>query len=146
VDLGVPRNVEPSAAKIGNLFLHTIDSLEHLIQKNLKRRKEEIPRVEEIVEQELSHFRGWYKALEAEPVVASLQRQAERIRRHELEEALKRFPPETHADLDRLTRSLVRKILHHPSAHLRTQDAAHDISRLHFVRELFRLDDEDNDA
>ncbi|HEX7180886.1 MAG TPA: glutamyl-tRNA reductase [Thermoanaerobaculia bacterium] len=144
VDLGVPRNVEPSAAKIGNLFLHTIDSLEHLIQKNLKRRKEEIPRVEEIVEQELSHFRGWYHTLEAEPVVASLQRQAERIRRHELEEALKRFPPETHGDLDRLTRSLVRKILHHPSAHLRAQDAAHDVSRLHFVRELFHLDDEDD--
>lgn len=145
VDLGVPRNVEPSAAKLGNLFLHTVDSLDFLIQRNLKRRKEEVPRVEEIVEQELDHLRSWYSGLEAEPVVASLQKQAERIRRHELEEALPRFPPEMHEELDRLTRSLVRKILHHPSTRLRARDGAQqDLSRLDFVRELFHLDDDDN--
>jgi glutamyl-tRNA reductase len=142
VDLGVPRNVEPSAARIENLFLHTIDSLDLLIQKNLKKRKEEVPRVEEILEQELDHFRGWYRGLEAEPIIAQLQKQAEKIRRHDLAEALSRFPPETHADLDRLTRSLVRKILHHPSTQLRGRDGVRDLSRLDLVRQLFRLDDE----
>ena len=144
VDLGVPRNVEPSAAKIGNLFLHTVDSLDNLIQRNLKRRKEEVPRVEEIVEQELGHFRSSYRGLEAEPVVASLQKQAERIRRQELEEVLPHFPPELHDQLDRLTRSLVRKILHHPSTRLRAREGTQDLSRLDFVRELFHLDDEGN--
>jgi glutamyl-tRNA reductase len=155
VDLGVPRNVEPSAGKIENLFLHTIDSLEHLIQRNLRKRKEEVPHVQEIVEEELNQFRSWYRNLEAEPVVAQLQKQAEKIRQHEVEAALSRFPAETHADLERLTRSLVRKILHHPSNHIRGhggqrgangpngEAAAHDLSRLHLVRELFRLDDED---
>ncbi len=52
-------------------------------------------------------------------MVAQLQRQAERIRQQELAEALARFPAETHEDLERLTRSLVRKILHHPSTQLR---------------------------
>jgi glutamyl-tRNA reductase len=151
VDLGVPRNVEPSAGKIENLFLHTIDSLEHLIQRNLRKRKEEVPHVQEIVEEELNQFRSWYRNLEAEPIVAQLQKQAEKIRQHEVEAALNRFPAETHADLERLTRSLVRKILHHPSNHIRGHggqrgangEAAHDLSRLHLVRELFRLDDED---
>jgi glutamyl-tRNA reductase len=140
VDLGVPRNVEPAAGRIENVFLHTIDSLDHLIQRNLKRRKEEVPRVEEIVEQELEHFRVWYRGLEAEPVIARLQKQAERIRSQELADALSRFPPETHAELERLTRSLVRKILHHPSTQLRGGERAHDLSRLHLVRELFQLD------
>jgi len=142
VDLGVPRNVEPAAARIENLFLHTIDSLDLLIQKNLKRRKEEVPRVEEILDQELQHFRSWVRGLEAEPIIAQMQKQAERIRQHELEEVLSRFPAETHADLERLTRSLVRKILHHPSTRLRGRDGSRDISRLDLVRELFRLDDE----
>jgi glutamyl-tRNA reductase len=155
VDLGVPRNVEPAAGKIENLFLHTIDSLEHLIQRNLRKRKEEVPHVQEIVEEELNQFRSWYRNLEAEPVVAQLQKQAEKIRQHEVEAVLSRFPTETHADLERLTRALVRKILHHPSTQIRGQRghrgangpngeaAAHDLSRLHLVRELFRLDDED---
>ncbi|MFL6200761.1 MAG: glutamyl-tRNA reductase [Thermoanaerobaculia bacterium] len=148
VDLGVPRNVEPAAGKIENLFLHTIDSLEHLIQRNLKKRKEEVPRVQEIIEEELTQFRAWYRNLEAEPVVAQIQKQAERIRQQEVAAVLSRFPAETHGDLERLTRSLVRKILHHPSAHLRGHHsegegtARHDLSRLHLVRELFHLDED----
>ena len=144
VDLGVPRNVEPSAAKIDNLFLHAIDALEHIIQRNLKRRREEVPHVEEIVEQELDHFRHWFHSLEAEPVVASLQKQAERIRQDEVAAVLARFPAETHADLERLTRSLVRKILHHPSTRLRSRNGAQDLSHLEFVRELFHLDDDEH--
>lgn len=148
VDLGVPRNVEPAAGKLENLFLHTIDSLENLIQRNLKKRKEEVPQVQEIIEEELDQLRAWYRGLEAEPVVAQIQKQAERIRQHEVAAVLSRFPPETHPDLERLTRSLVRKILHHPSSQLRGNKegaGAHDLSRLHLVRELFRLDDDRDD-
>jgi glutamyl-tRNA reductase len=145
VDLGVPRNVEPQAGGIENVFLHTVDSLDHLIQRNLKLRKEEVPHVEEIVDQELRHFRSWYRGVEAEPVIAQLQKRAERIRQMELDQALDRFPPETHADLDRLTRSLVRKILHHPSTRLRGRDGAQHLPQIELVRELFRLDDEDED-
>jgi glutamyl-tRNA reductase len=141
VDLGVPRNVEAAASRVENVFLHTVDSLEHLIQRNLKRRKEEVPRVEEIIDQELDHFRAWFRGLEAEPLIARLQKQAERIRLQELAEARARFPAETHDELERLTRSLVRKILHHPSNRLRAKDGE-DLSRLDLVRELFRLDDE----
>jgi len=144
VDLGVPRNVEPSASRVENVFLHTIDSLDHLIQRNLKRRKEEAPRVEEIIDQELAHFRTWFRGLEAEPLIARLQKQAENIRRQELAEALARFPADTHEDLERLTRSLVRKILHHPSNRLRARDGGEDLSRLDLVRELFHLDDEND--
>jgi glutamyl-tRNA reductase len=142
VDLGVPRNVDPAAGKIGNLFLHTVDSLDSLIQRNLRRRKEEVPRVEEILEAELGHFRSWYRSLEAEPLIARMQRRAEGVRQEELAAALARFPAETHAELERLTRSLVRKILHHPSTRLRQGDGTHDLPRLDLVRELFQLDEE----
>ncbi len=149
VDLGVPRNVEPKAGRLENVFLHAIDSLDHLIQRNLKRRKEEVPKVEEIIEQELEHFRSWVRGLEAEPLIARLQKQAEKIRRQELAVALARFPPETHEELERLTRSLVRKILHHPSTRLRAREGniggMGDLSRLDMVRELFHLDDDETE-
>lgn len=143
VDLGVPRNIEAAAGRIENVFLHAIDSLDHLIQRNLKRRREEVPKVEEIIEQELGYFRAWYRGLEAEPLIARLQKQAERIRRDELAGALARFPPETHEDLERLTRSLIKKILHHPSARLRGKGAEESLPRLDLVRELFHLDDDE---
>lgn len=146
VDLGVPRNVEQAAGKLDNVFLHSIDSLQGLIDRNLKRRREEIPRVAEIIAEELDRLGHWYRALEAEPLVARLQKQAEATRRREMENALKRFPAETHEDLDRFTRSLVRKILHNPSMGLRAAATGTqgDLRRLEAARELFRLDDEED--
>ncbi len=144
VDLGVPRNVDPTAARLGNVFLHHLDSLEGLIQRNLKRRRGEIPRVEEILEEELAHLLAWYRGLEAEPIIARLQKQAEQVRREELAAVLERFPPETHDELERLTRSMVRKILHHPSKRLRNGDGEDTLPHLDLVRELFRLDEEES--
>jgi glutamyl-tRNA reductase len=144
VDLGVPRQVEPEAARLSSVFLYAIDALEGLIEHNLKRRREEVPRVDELVAGELDRYRAWYRTLEAEPLVARLQKQAEQIRRRELELAQARFPVELHGELDRLTRALVRKILHHPSARLRAKNGEADLPHLDLVRELFRLDDADD--
>lgn len=141
VDLSVPRNIEPKAGTLDNVFLHDIDSLDHLIQRNLKRRREAVPRVEEIIEEELGHFREAYRGRKAEPLVAQLQRQAETIRAQEVEAAMARFPEDTHDHLHRLTRALVRKLLHHPSTRLRREQQ--EESHLAMVRELFKLDPED---
>ena len=140
VDLGVPRNVEGTVRQLSNVFLHDIDSLEHLIEHNLRRRRDEVPRVQQIVGEELARFHDWYRGLEVEPVIAGLQKQAEAIRRREVAGALAHFPEESHEALEQLTRALVRKILHHPSRHLRR---AEDLNRLDLVRELFRLDGEE---
>jgi glutamyl-tRNA reductase len=145
VDLAVPRNVDPRAAGLGNLFLHTVDSLQILVARNLEQRRHEIWRVERIIERELEHLGGRVAGVEAEPVVAELQRRADRIRRRELAAALDHFPPHTHEQLERLTRSLVRKILHHPSTTLRrrTEDQP---AQLDLVRHLFRLDDDADES
>ncbi|MGH9379167.1 MAG: glutamyl-tRNA reductase [Thermoanaerobaculia bacterium] len=141
VDLAVPRNVDPRAAELGNLFLHTVDSLQILVERNLAQRRQEIWQVERIVDRELAHFSGRAAGVEAEPVVAELQRRAERIRRRELAAARGQFPPETHEPLERLTRSLVRKILHHPSTTLR-RHGDDQPAQLELARRLFRLDDD----
>lgn len=144
-DLGVPRNVERSAAGLENLFLQDIDTLETLIERNLKRRRGEIPRVHEILDHEERVFERWCRSLAAEPLVADLQRQAEAIRKRELESVRARFPEDLHDELERLTRGLVRKLLHHPSRALRAP-ADDRPARLDLVRRLYDLDDTDLDT
>ncbi|MEM9293932.1 MAG: glutamyl-tRNA reductase [Acidobacteriota bacterium] len=139
VDLSLPRNIDPAAAKVDNVFLYDLDSLDTLIQRNLRRRREEVPQVEEIIHRETDQFFSWLQGLEAEPVIARLQQQAEGLRREVVERARGRFPESTHEDLDRLTRALVRKLLHHPSAGLRRDQTTP--SQLELVRELFQLND-----
>jgi glutamyl-tRNA reductase len=143
VDLGVPRNVAPDVGELPNVFVHDLDSLQHLIGRNLAQRREQVPLVEAIVAEGLARFESWWQGLDAEPLIAELQRRAERIRTDEVERARAHFPSELHGDLDRLTRALVRKILHHPSTRLRDggdRGAAH----LELARDLFQLDEEQN--
>ncbi|MDX1385831.1 MAG: hypothetical protein R3190_19420, partial [Thermoanaerobaculia bacterium] len=145
VDLGVPRDVEPEVGELRNVFLHDIDSLEQLIEHNLKRRREEVADVEAIVDHELDRFRAWYGGLEAAPVVAQLHRRAEEIRLQEIEKHREKFPAEIHEHLDSLTRSIVRKILHHPSAHLRERSDRENLHHIAVLKDLFRLDEADAD-
>lgn len=144
VDLGVPRDVEPAAGGLGNVFLQDVDSLEQLIERNLRRRRDEVPKVTQIVEEELERLRVWYDGLEAEPVVAQLHRRAEEIRSTELATRRHRFPTDLHEELESLTRSIVRKILHHPSAQLRDAAATASLHHLAALKDLFRLDDDDD--
>lgn len=139
VDLGVPRNVDPAVADLNNVFLHDIDSLKHLVDRNLRLRREEAPRARGILEEELEKFFDWFGGQEAEPIVAQLQRHAEEVRAREVEAFLDRLPPESHEHVEQLTRVLVRKLLHHPSQRLRRQ--ARSPEELGFVRDLFQLED-----
>jgi glutamyl-tRNA reductase len=144
VDLGVPRDVDPTAGELGNVFLQDVDSLEQLIERNLRRRRDEVPKVSQIVDEELDRLRIWYDGLEAEPVVAQLHRRAEEIRSTELAARRHRFPADLHGELESLTRSIVRKILHHPSAQLRDAADAASLHHLAALKDLFRLDEDDD--
>jgi glutamyl-tRNA reductase len=149
VDLGVPRNVAPQVGRLENVFLHDLDSLQHLVARNLERRRTQAPLVETIVGEELRHFGAWYQGLGAEPLIAELQRRAERIRREEVDAVRARFPAEAQEELDRLTRALVRKILHHPSTRLRSVGstraggAERDLAHLELARDLFQLGEDE---
>jgi len=43
MDLGVPRNVDPDAANLYNLYVYNIDDLTEIVDKS-QRRESEIPR------------------------------------------------------------------------------------------------------
>ncbi|MDX1631106.1 MAG: glutamyl-tRNA reductase [Thermoanaerobaculia bacterium] len=144
VDLGVPRNVDGAAAGLENLFLHDLDSLQSLVDRNLDRRRQEIPRVEGIVTEELQRFDEWQRAREAQPLVARLHRRAEEIRRQEVASVQDRFPSELHEELEIVTRALVRKILHHPSHQLRRGSREGGRARLDLARQLFQLEEEES--
>ncbi|MDO8519159.1 MAG: glutamyl-tRNA reductase [Deltaproteobacteria bacterium] len=48
IDLGVPRNIEPLAAKCANVYLYDIDDMQSIIQKNLAHRQHEARLAEEM--------------------------------------------------------------------------------------------------
>ncbi len=147
IDIAVPRDVEPEAGSLENVFLYNIDDLQALVASNLERRRQEIARVEAIVDEELGRFVHWGAAREVAPTIAALRERAEAIRAAELARVAPRLNDLTEREWEAvaaLTRGIVNKLLHDPVVRLKLQagaaGAGRDYSRI--VRDLFALDGE----
>jgi glutamyl-tRNA reductase len=142
LDLGVPRNVEAEVAALDGVFLHTVDAVRGHVDENLGRRRRAVPRVEAIVEEELSTFLDWVRSLEVTPTLRALRERFEEVRAAEVGRHLGRFSKEDAERVESLTRSLVNKLLHTPMTRLKAlaNGNGEDLRRLDAVRELFDLE------
>lgn len=144
IDIGLPRNVNPAAGKIENVFLYDIDALSTIVDRNLDRRRAEIPRVTRIIREELVSFLRWQNALEVGPTIQEFRESLEAIRSQEVMKNVNRFSPEDRELLEIVTRRIVNKILHGPTTVLKqsTESGVHSeevITRVKALRELFGI-------
>ncbi len=144
IDIGVPRNVDPASRKIENVFLYDIDSLNTVIDRNLDRRKAEIPKVTAILHEETEDFFDWYNSLQVTPTIKDLRDAFENIRTQEVQKNIQRFRAEDRELLDIVTKQIVNKLLHQPMTVLRAGSASNNgrdetLLRVHTVRELFGI-------
>jgi glutamyl-tRNA reductase len=122
IDIAVPRDVEPAAGNIDQVFLYNIDDLRTIVNENLARRGGELERAEAIVEEEVSRFTSWMQSRDIVPTVVALRRRFEAIRQAELarlEPKLAGLPPEARARVDEITRLIVEKLLLTPTEQLK---------------------------
>jgi glutamyl-tRNA reductase len=122
IDIALPRDVEPAAGEIEQVFLYNIDDLQATVNENLARRASEVDRAERIVGEELEKFGHWLRARGAVPTVVALRNRFESIRRSELDRLsfkLSALPPDARARVDEVTRLIVEKILLTPTEQLK---------------------------
>ena len=123
IDLGVPRNIEPAVAEIDGVSLCDIDGLRAVVDGNLRRRSAAVPQVEEFINKEVEAFGRWHKSLAAVPAIQDMISVVETIRRTEIERVAGDLSAEQLGQLNKLTRSIVKKILHYPITDLRDRHA-----------------------
>jgi len=122
IDIAIPRDVEPGVGEEPNVFLYNVDDLRQIVDENLERRRRDLPRVEEIVDEEAAAFRSWVASREVVPVIRSLRKRGHRVRREELERALGSLDHLSEEDRERVedfSRRLVNKLLHDPTVRLK---------------------------
>jgi glutamyl-tRNA reductase len=141
VDIASPRDVDPAVADLPNVFLYDLDSLESIVQQHREARAREIPKAERVVELELEHFMKWYRALQVKPTIRALRHTFEEIGQQEAERHAKHFSEAEQEALQRYTRSLINKLLHHPTLCIKTVDrsTSDGMAMLAAVQDLFQL-------
>jgi glutamyl-tRNA reductase len=143
LDLAVPRDVEPAVDELSDVYRYDVDALGTLARANALARQSEVPRAEQIVEESVGKFRGWYGGLMHIDVVRGLRDKLEGIRKQELERnrgKLAKLGLEERRLVERISESLVAKILHDPTVGLKEGDASDRLERASAVRALFKID------
>ncbi len=144
IDIGVPRNVNPSSKKIENVFLYDIDALSTVVDRNLEKRQAEVPKVHAIISEELAEFMHWYQSLQVGPTILEFREALEAIRKEEVEKNINRFQPEDRELVELVTKRILNKILHHPTTALKQgaqngSGGAESLVRSAVLRELFGI-------
>ena len=117
VDLAVPRDIEEEVGNLDDVFLYSVDDLAQVVESGLESRQAAVVEAEDIIAQRVRDFLGWLQARDTVPVIRSLRDSAERMRRHEMEHALKLLAKGEAPEkvLDHLSHRLTNKFLHAPT-------------------------------
>lgn len=149
MDIAIPRDVDSKVNEIDNVFYNDIDSLKVIVDQNMRKRREEIPKVEQIVMNEMTNFFNWYNTLEVVPTIKTVREFFDEIRNDELEKIKHKISTEDYEKLEDMTRRMMGRILHNPTIKLRelaesgthTQQAA---THALILKELFDLEHRNN--
>lgn len=143
VDVAVPRDVDPAAARLGGVTLLDMSHITAFARLGREARAGEVCSVEVIVEDELARHRAARATREVAPLVASLHERAEAVRLAELERFRTRLVGLSDKDrvaVEALTRGIVAKLLHDPTVGLKDAAGTANGERLSdAVRTLFDL-------
>ena len=145
IDIAVPRDIDPAASSLENVYLYNIDNLQDIVDENMNVRKKEAIKAELIVDEEITRYVSWQKEQESVPTIVSLRNKAEEIVKAEMDKAagwMHNLDKEEQEKVDNLVNSIVNKLLHTPVAALKEESSefsSRDIVAT--ARRLFRLDE-----
>ncbi|MDQ6846039.1 MAG: glutamyl-tRNA reductase [Candidatus Dormibacteraeota bacterium] len=145
IDIAVPRDVEAGAGDVAGVTLIDVDALGDRIASGGSPQRSALAEATAIIEAEVARAIAVVAERDtAGPTIGALVRQAEAIRRQEVERTLARMPDVDAATADKvqqLTRGIVSKLLHAPISHLR--EFADDPGVALTLRDAFELDTPD---
>lgn len=143
IDIAVPRNVDPGAARLEGVYLYDIDDLEAVVESSLAERRREVPKVKAIINEVQDEFMAWYASLDVVPTIVDLRKQAHSVRKAEVERALRRLDGLTDHDreiIEAMAERIVNKLLHDPTICLKRRASGSDGYRyVQVARDLFGL-------
>lgn len=143
LDIAVPRDVDPEVADIDGVRVFDADDLQSSLDEMVELRRQEIPKVEAIIAQELKSVKVRLRKLRIKPLISELRRKAESIRKQELERTyrlLRESDTETRSHMDHLSRALINKLFHEPTLRMEEEAVLGDSDNYaSTVRRLFGL-------
>lgn len=141
VDLSVPRSIETSIEEVPGALLYNVDNIRSKASATLEKRLAAIPMVEQIIEESVADFFNWKKEMLVFPTINKLKNALEQIRQEELSRYLKNIDEKEAAIIEKITKSMMQKILKVPVVQLRAACQRDDADQMiDIITDLFDLE------
>jgi glutamyl-tRNA reductase len=139
LDLSIPRNVSPDLEQFKGVVVKTMDDLRDITDQAVSARKTLVKEAEPKVVEAVEKISALLRREEAEPMVSDLYHKADKIRREELDKALSKLnlPQHQREVLEKMSLSLVRKLLAQPVINLREAARKGDSELLTVAGQIF---------
>ncbi len=143
IDIAMPRDIDPGITSLPGVSLMDMRHVQFLVDTGLRNRRSEVKQVTEIVDANVDTYLAELTARRAAPLVADLHTMAEQVRMAEITKATSRLDDLTDGQrnqLEALTKAIVAKLIHEPTARLKSEAGTPRGDRLaEALRELFDL-------
>ncbi|RIX43151.1 MAG: glutamyl-tRNA reductase [Rhodocyclales bacterium GT-UBC] len=145
IDLAVPRDIEEEVGQLDDIFLYTVDDLAQVVESGMESRQAAVVEAEDIIKSRVQDFLGWLQARDTVPVIRSLRDSAERMRRHEVEHAMKLLAKGEAPEkvIEHLSHRLTNKFLHSPTQALNLAEGSERSELQSAASRLFHLHSND---
>jgi len=137
LDLANPRDIDDDVIEL-SVQLYNLDDLRYITDKNKERRVKEAEKAEKIIEKETVLLKDALKEMEITPILSSLNIEAEKIRKQELEKTLHMLDlsKKDSKKLDHLTRSITDKLMYNIINNLKKAAIADDIQTINDAKKI----------
>jgi glutamyl-tRNA reductase len=144
VDLAVPRDVEPEASELDDVFLYSVDDLSTIVRGNLQIRKEAVVQAEAMIATQAENFLRWLEGRTVVPTITALHGHHDQLRVAELERVRKLLASGTSPEqaLDLLARGLTNKFLHAPTQALSQAGDAERAELVAMFEKIYQIPDD----
>ncbi|HUC38279.1 MAG TPA: glutamyl-tRNA reductase [Acidimicrobiales bacterium] len=143
VDMGMPRNVDPSARELDDVTLLDIEDLNAHAELAMLGRRAELAQAREIVAQEVERYRAAERSRGSAPVVSALRQRLDELVAAELERhgsRLSGLDDSQRRELEAVIRDVLAKLAHPPTIALKEAAGTPRGERLtEALRTLFEL-------
>lgn len=143
IDLSVPRSIEPGVEEVPGVLLYNVDDIVNKASAALEKRKAAIPQVKEIIAESVAEFNDWSKEMMVSPTIHKLKNALEQIRQEEITRYLKNLNEEEAKAVEKVTRSMMQKIIKLPVLQLKAACKRGEAdSLIDVLHDLFNLENQ----
>lgn len=147
IDIAMPRDIDPKAAELEDIFLFDIDDLQQVVGRNRDERESAAVQADEVVFAEVKDFMGWLAVHDVKPAIVNFRLYIDHLINREASKTLSR---EIFANLTEKQRSALTgmlsavagKMVGDVSTHMRSLVGSHQaFAAVHLLEELFPSQD-----